>query len=114
MCDPVGSTVVTAQHSLELNGAALLDAGIARYTCEPLDEKFSFLGTRFAGGNMRELVNCRPTVIGDTSRHLEDGAAPRALVREPGAARHARFLPDVESFDARLRVTGAKTRGLHA
>ena len=61
-----------------------------------LEEGFFSLCIRVVGEIMQKFVDhrLRLAVIGDLSRHLEAGAALRALVRESDRSGHVWFLPD--------------------
>ncbi|WP_030171817.1 DUF4180 domain-containing protein [Spirillospora albida] len=104
MCDPDGPPIATLEDALDLVGAVFQGADTVAVPASRLDERFFSLGTRFAGEIMQKFVNyrLRLAVIGDISRHLETSPALRALVRESNSAGHIWFVPDLETFDARL------------
>lgn len=108
VCDPAGPLVATTEAALDLIGAAFGGAEVVAVPAARLDPSFFSLGTRFAGEVMQKFVNyrLRLVVVGDTSAHLAESGALRALVAESNRHDHIWFVPDLAALDARLAATG--------
>ncbi|MBO1331907.1 DUF4180 domain-containing protein [Streptomyces sp. VRA16 Mangrove soil] len=110
VCGPDGPPLGDERAALDLIG----DAGYqgARWVAVPVQrctDDFFRLRTRVAGGIVQKFANYRLglAVLGDISGYVADSAALADFVRESNRGAQLWFLPDVETFAARLVESGA-------
>jgi hypothetical protein len=104
VCDAQGPPIATVQDALDLIGEAFSRAEAVAVPATRFDDAFFSLQTGLAGEIMQKFVNyhVRLVVFGDLSRHLEQSAALRALVRESNRGQHIWFVDDLDELKARL------------